>query len=228
MAYADRNVAGSRVVAIVVVAVLVAVLGYVFVTGLAMKYIKEKTEELDVFDVQDPPPPPEEVPPPPPPPDSPVPPPPTQVVTPPAVVQVPVPAPPIQSTNVPQPQPPTSPPAPPAPPAPPQPPAPPAPPRVAKKLTPRGQPQSWVTNDDYPAAALRSESEGTTGVRLDVDASGKVSNCTVTSSSGSSLLDNTACSLLRRRARFNPAEDASGNKIPASWPGRFTWKMPTN
>ena len=85
-----------------------------------------------------------------------------------------------------------------------------------------------MTNDDYPAAALRSESEGTTGVRLDVDASGKVSNCTVTSSSGSSLLDNTACSLLRRRARFNPAEDASGNKIPASWPGRFTWKMPTN
>jgi protein TonB len=53
-----------------------------------------------------------------------------------------------------------------------------------------------------------------------------VTNCTVTGSSGSALLDSTACSLLRRRARFTPAEDASGNKIPANYSGKFRWEIP--
>lgn len=223
MAYADRNVSGSRVIAIVLVAVIVAGMGYAFVTGLAYQYIKKQAEKLNTFDVEEPPPPPEEVPPPPPPPDTPVPPPPTQIVVPPAMVQAPTQAPPIPTTSVIPPPPPITPPAPPAPVAPP---APPPPPKVAKKLTPRGSPQSWVTNDDYPAAALRAEQQGTTGFRLDVDANGRVTNCTVTSSSGSSILDSTACSLLKRRARFNPAEDANGNKIPAPFVSRFRWELP--
>jgi periplasmic protein TonB len=226
MAYADRNVSGSRVVAIVLVAVIVAGMGYAFVTGLAYQYIKKQAEKLNTFDVEEPPPPPEEVPPPPPPPDSPVPPPPTQIVVPPSMVPVPTQAPPIPSTpNIP-PAPPITPPAPPAPAAPAQPPAPPPPPRIAKKLSPRGSPQSWVTNDDYPAAALRGEQQGTTSFRLDVDAGGRVTNCTVTGSSGSSVLDSTACSLLKRRARFNPAEDEGGNKIPAAYSSRFRWELP--
>lgn len=224
MAYADRNTSGSRVIAIVLVAVIVAGMGYAFVTGLAYQYIKKTAEKLNTFDVQEPPPPPEEVPPPPPPPDTPVPPPPTQIVVPPAQVPVPTQAPPIPTTSVIPPAPPITPPAPPAQPAPPQPPA---PPRIAKKLSPRGSPQSWVTDDDYPAAALRAEQAGTVRFRLDVDASGKVTNCTVTGSSGTSVLDTTACNLLKRRARFNPAEDEGGNKIPAPYNGSFTWKIPS-
>ncbi|NIJ64863.1 protein TonB [Sphingomonas leidyi] len=200
-------------------------MGYAFVTGLAYQYIKKQAEKLNTFDVEEPPPPPEEVPPPPPPPDTPVPPPPTQIVVPPAAVPVPTQAPPIPTTSIIPPPPPITPPAPPAQPAPPPPP--PAPPRIAKKLTPRGSPQGWVTDDDYPAAALRAEQAGTVRFRLDVDATGKVTNCTVTGSSGVSVLDSTACSLLKRRARFNPAEDESGNKIPAPYNGSFTWKIPS-
>jgi len=206
------------------VAVIVAGMGYAFVTGLAYQYIKKQAEKLNTFDVQEPPPPPEEVPPPPPPPDTPVPPPPTQIVVPPAQVPVPTQAPRIPTTTVIPPAPPITPPAPPAQPAPPQPPA---PPRIAKKLSPRGSPQSWVTDDDYPASALRAEQAGTVRFRLDVDASGKVTNCTVTGSSGTSVLDTTACNLLKRRARFNPAEDEGGNKIPAPYNGSFTWKIPS-
>jgi protein TonB len=196
--------------------------GYAFVTGLAYQFVKKTAEKLNTFDVEEPPPP-EEVPPPPPPPDSAVPPPPTLVVTPPAIVNVPQPSPPMMTTPVPQPPPPLSPPAPPAPVAPP---APPAPPKVAKKLTPRGSPQGWVTDDDYPASALRAEQAGTVRFRLDVDAGGRVTGCSVTGSSGVAVLDTTACNLLKRRARFNPAEDASGNKIPAPYNGSFTWKIP--
>lgn len=219
MAYADRNVGGSRIVAIVIVALIVAGMGYAFVTGLAYQFIKKKAEDLNAFDVKDPPPPPPEELPPPPPPDKSAPPPPTFIPQ----VQVQVPQPPtpqvvVQNTVpvvrpepivVPQPKPNP----------------PPEPPRIAKPLQPRN-PGSWVTNDDYPSAAIRAEASGTTGFRLDVDASGKVSNCTVTSSSGNALLDSTACALLRRRARFGPAEDASGNKIPAVYSNRFRWELP--
>jgi periplasmic protein TonB len=222
MAYADRNVSGSRVVAIVIVAIIVAGMGYAFVTGLAYQYIKKKAEELKTFEVEEPPPPPEEIPPPPPPPDTPVPPPPTQVVVPPAVVQTVSPAPPVATTNIIPPPPPITPPAPPAPTAPP---APPAPPRVAKALKPRSSPGSWVTNDDYPSESQRAGEEGVTGFRLDVDATGRVVSCTITSSSGSSRLDTQACNLLKRRARFDPAEDASGNKIPAPYVNRFRWQI---
>lgn len=224
MAYADRNTSGSRVIAIVMVAIIIGLVGYGFVTGLAYKYIKEKVEDLNTFDVVEPPPPPPDEPPPPPP-DTPVPPPPTQIVVPKTDIELPLPTPPVPTTTVIPPSPPTTaPPAPPNPPAPP--PAPPAPPRIAKKLQPRTSPGSWVTDSDYPPAALRGEEQGTTGFRLDVDASGKVSACTVTSSSGSTLLDNTACNLLKRRARFSPAEDASGNKIPATYVNKFRWTIP--
>lgn len=57
MAYADRNVGGSRAVAIVIVAILVASLGYAFVTGLAYDYVKKQLKELKTFEVDEPPPP---------------------------------------------------------------------------------------------------------------------------------------------------------------------------
>ncbi len=53
MAYADRNVSGNRVVAIVIVSVLVAVMGYAFVTGLTYKYVKAVSEKLKTFDVEE-------------------------------------------------------------------------------------------------------------------------------------------------------------------------------
>lgn len=96
----------------------------------------------------------------------------------------------------------------------------------ATKLTPRGSPQAWITNDDYPANALRAEQQGTVKFRLDVDATGRVTECTITESSGSDSLDSTACSLLKRRARFTPARDAKGNGVPSSFSSRFRWELP--
>lgn len=225
MAYADRNTGGSRVVAIVLVALIVAGMGYAFVTGLAYQYIKKKAEELKTFEVEEPPPPPEEVPPPPPPPDTPVPPPPTQVVVPPARVQVPVPAPPMSTTTIIPPSPPISPPAPPAPPSPPAPPAA-APAVISKAAAARGNPGEWVTNDDYPASALRNEEEGSVGISFNVNARGRVEGCSVTAGSGSRALDDATCRLVTSRGRYSPALDAAGNPIAGGRKSlRFTWKI---
>jgi len=212
-------------VAIVLVALIVAGMGYAFVTGLAYQYIKKKAEELKTFEVEEPPPPPEEVPPPPPPPDTPVPPPPTQVVVPPARVQVPVPAPPMSTTTIIPPSPPISPPAPPAPPSPPAPPAA-APAVISKAAAARGNPGEWVTNDDYPASALRNEEEGSVGISFNVNARGRVEGCSVTAGSGSRALDDATCRLVTSRGRYSPALDAAGNPIAGGRKSlRFTWKI---
>ncbi|EQB32842.1 energy transducer TonB [Sphingobium ummariense] len=218
MAYADHSQGSSRTVSIIIVALIHAVLGYAFVTGLGMKYVKKAAEQLNVIDVKEEPPPPDEEPPPPPP-DQPVEPPP--VVAPPPIVQTPAPAPPIQTVRTP---PPVFNPVPVA--APPPPPPPPAPRQAAKPLTPRGNPASWATTDDYPSRALREGQQGTTGFRLEVGADGRVTSCTVTQSSGSSELDDATCKLVTRRARFTPAEDDQGNKMAASYSNRIRWQIP--
>lgn len=83
----------------------------------------------------------------------------------------------------------------------------------------------WITNDDYPAADARQHHEGTVGFTLQIDASGRVTNCNVTASSGYPGLDNGACVLLLRRARFEPARDAGGKAMASSYPGKFTWRL---
>ncbi|GLT01361.1 hypothetical protein GCM10007897_27540 [Sphingobium jiangsuense] len=218
MAYADHSETSSRTISIVIVALIHAVLGYAFVTGLGMKYVKKAAEQLNVIDVKEEPPPPDEPPPPPPKPAD-VPPPP--VVAPPAIVQTPAPAPQITTAPAPVPLPPVLPPTP----APPPPP-PPAPPKAAQKAQPRGNPGSWVTSDDYPSRALREEREGTVGFRLDIGPDGRVTDCTVTSSSGHADLDSEACRLLMRRARFRPAQDTGGNPVGDSYSSRFVWRIP--
>lgn len=218
MAYADHSETSSRTVSIVIVALIHAVLGYAFVTGLGMKYVKKAAEQLNVIDVKEEPPPPDEPPPPPPPKPADVPPPP--VVAPPAIVETPSVAPVIQTAPKPVPLPPILPPTP----APPPPP-PPAP-KAAVKAQPRGNPGSWVTSDDYPSRALREEREGTVGFRLDIGPDGKVTDCTVTSSSGHADLDSEACRLLMRRARFRAAQDTGGNPVGDAYSSRFVWRIP--
>lgn len=97
--------------------------------------------------------------------------------------------------------------------------------------TPPGNPKpispaSWVTNDDYPAAAIRAYEYGTVGFKLNVDATGKVTGCTIIASSGSALLDSTACRVLSARARFEPAVDQQGKAIPSIYQNRFRWELP--
>ena len=223
MSYADQGMSRGRITAIVIVALLHALLGYAFITGLAYNVVKKVAQDLKTFDVEEEPPPPEEEPPPPPP-DQPMEPPP--VVAPPPIVRTNTPAPPIVRTVQ------TAPPViitPTAPVAPPAPPAPPPPPPAPKKVEParaKANLPSLFSDEDYPAAALRAGEAGTTGFRLAVGPDGRVTGCTVTSSSGSSSLDSTTCRLLQRRARFAPARDSSGNPTTDSYPGRITWRLP--
>jgi len=67
-----------------------------------------------------------------------------------------------------------------------------------------------LQNGVYPAPAFAARREGTVGLRLTVDPSGRVTGCTVAAPSGAASLDAHACPHLRRTARFHPALDETG------------------
>jgi protein TonB len=195
--------------AIFIVALLHALLGYALITGLAYNVVKKVAADLKTFNVEEEPPPPEEKPPPPPP-DQPQTPPP--VVTPPPIVRTNTPPPPMVTTNIAPPPVIThvATPAPPAPPAP-APPPPPPPPRKVEPARAKANLAGLISDEDYPASALRSEEQGSVRVTLQIGTNGRVTGCSVAKSSGSSALDNTTCRLLTSRGRFTPARDSNGN-----------------
>lgn len=216
MSYANRKEMGSnRTAGIVVVALIHVALGYALVTGLAYNVIKKTAEDLKTFDVSEPPPPPEKPPPPPPKDNTPPPP----IVAPPPMVRINVaPSPVVISPVIPQ----VTPPpiiVPPRPNPPPQ-------PHVSQTAKARGDLHSLFSTDDYPASSLRNNEQGTTGVRITVGTDGRVADCQVTQSSGSSALDSATCSIIRRRAKYTPAKNDDGSAAMGSDSVRIKWVVP--
>jgi hypothetical protein len=85
--------------------------------------------------------------------------------------------------------------------------------RVATPPTMR-DPQRWFfTAIIYPAVPNLSRVSSFLQLRLRVDTSGKVAECAVQSSPGSSQFGEKNCSGLRRHARFDPARDAQGQPV---------------
>ncbi len=213
MAYADQSMSGNRITALIIVAIIHIVVGYLLVTGLGYDIVKKAVQRVTTIDVKEevkkePPPPPKKVDLPPPPP----------IVAPPPKVNL---APPPPVTVV------TEPPPPPPPVLVPPPPAAPPPPRFTPKAAvPKGNPGSWATTSDYPSRALREERQGVTSFRVTVGPDGKVTSCQVTGSSGSPDLDEATCANVTRRARFTPATDGEGNPTTGSYSNRIRWVIP--
>ena len=219
MAYADQELSGNKIAAFVVVALLHLALGYALVTGLAYEGFKQVMKKVTTVDIKKDEPKKEEKPPPPkkdaaPPP----------ILVPPPLVNVATRPPALETTPVPMPPPPPN----LAPVAAPPAPAPPPPRIQPKRAVPKGSPANWATTNDYPTRALREERAGTAGFRVTVGPDGRVSSCSVTSSSGSADLDEATCSNVTRRARFTPATDGEGNPTTDSYTNRIRWVIPTD
>ena len=89
----------------------------------------------------------------------------------------------------------------------------------------RGNLTALFEADDYPVEAMRREEQGTVGVDLQIDRHGRVSRCTVSTSSGSDALDRKTCEILQTRARFTPATDLDGRPVPDVYSQRITWRL---
>ena len=146
---------------------------------------------------------------------------PPPVVTPPPIVRAPTISAPVVM-SVPTPPPVFVPPPPPAP----APPPPPPPPRVSQAASARGNPGQYFGPDAYPASALRSGEEGRVVASLTIGTDGRVSDCSVTSSSGSSALDAATCRIARSRVRYTPAKDQNGQPIASTATLPVRWQIP--
>ena len=230
MAYADQQMSGNRIIAIIIVALIHIAIGYTLVTGLAYEAAKKVVERVTTVDIEEPPPPEEE--PPPPPEEVPETAPPPPVAPPPPMNISPAPPPIRTQPTIPPPSPPAlrippaAPVAPPAPPPPPPPPPPPAP-SQARDVSPNN-PGSWAARiqSDYPSRALRAEEQGVVRMTIRVGTNGRVESCSVSGSSGSSALDDAACRGMQRYARYNPALNAAGNPIPATTSQSIRYVLP--
>jgi protein TonB len=219
---------GRHVVGIGIVLGLHLLLGWALVSGLAQRMVEVIKAPIETKIIEEtkppPPPPPENLPPPPkfaPPPPSFVPPPEVNVNPP------PTPAPTITTTQT------APPPAAPVfitpPPAPAAPPAPPAPPRVAARPAIANVQSCAPTGDDYPRAARNAEATGTTTVRFNVGADGKLAGSPeVLRSSGPTRehkqMDRVAVTKLAE-CSFRPGLDENGRPTGGTFTVDYVWKL---
>jgi periplasmic protein TonB len=96
----------------------------------------------------------------------------------------------------------------------------------AVEASPLGNPANWITTADYRSSWIRREYTGTARFTLQVDISGRVSNCSITGSTGYRALDEATCVLLQRRARFTPARGTEGQAVPGIYSNSVNWTIP--
>lgn len=102
--------------------------------------------------------------------------------------------------------------------------SPPVLPATAQPL--QGGAAHWFVADDYPAAALRRAAAGRAVARLRIGTDGRVTGCTIVTSSGDADLDHATCAVPVARARFAPALSQSGRPMIGSYTLNVRWALP--
>lgn len=90
----------------------------------------------------------------------------------------------------------------------------------------RGNPGQFFGPDEYPPEALRHREQGRVVAKLSIDAAGRVTDCQVVGSSGSTALDVRTCVIAVSRVTFTPATDRHGQAIPSSYTLPVRWVLP--
>ncbi|MCY7280599.1 MAG: energy transducer TonB [Sphingomonas bacterium] len=80
-------------------------------------------------------------------------------------------------------------------------------------------------DEDYPETARQNDEQGSVAVVLAIGPNGRVTGCSVASSSGSRSLDSTTCRILSSRARFTPAQDNTGATVGGSFRATIKWVL---
>jgi hypothetical protein len=82
---------------------------------------------------------------------------------------------------------------------------------------PAADPSHWIDWADYPKAMLAGRVSDHVDFRLNVDATGKPTGCSTLTMDARQEFMTATCDSLMKRARFNPALDASGKPVASIW-----------
>lgn len=82
-----------------------------------------------------------------------------------------------------------------------------------------------ITSSDYPDEAARIGQRGTVVVRFTVGTDGRASGCSTVVTSHFAPLDAHTCRLMAERLRFQPAVDAQGRVIAATYIQTVRWEL---
>jgi TonB family protein len=88
--------------------------------------------------------------------------------------------------------------------------------------------RGFIADDDYPAAAIRDEAQGTVVMRYVIGTNGRVRSCLVVESSGNAVLDHASCQLVQSRFAFLPAIGADGRPTEETRTQSIAWRMPSD
>lgn len=88
---------------------------------------------------------------------------------------------------------------------------------------PLNNPGRWMTTDDYPEGALRGGESAVVNFRVTVASDGRVSGCAIQRATRGPEFVKRTCELIRQRARFEPALDATGKPIASYYVNAVQW-----
>lgn len=99
---------------------------------------------------------------------------------------------------------------------------------LSRIVTPAKLKSGAITNNDYPASALRQSQSGITVTLVTISERGVITECRIIQTSAVSDLDKATCSLMKERFKFDPALDKDGKPVP-SWQTRAVrWQSWSN
>jgi protein TonB len=80
-----------------------------------------------------------------------------------------------------------------------------------------------IRSSDYPRDLYTQGIGGRVDFRFTVGSSGRVTDCSITRTSGSAELDTITCRLVIQRFRFRPSTDSAGRPIAEEADGEHVW-----
>lgn len=97
-----------------------------------------------------------------------------------------------------------------------------------QELSQRVQPinaDRWIRADDYPKGGLHAGESASIHFRVSVGRDGKVEDCAVQSATQGADFARRTCTLISRRAKFDPALDTEGKPVPSYYVNTIRWLM---
>lgn len=94
---------------------------------------------------------------------------------------------------------------------------------LTRAAVPKGNPGKWVSSEDYPTEAIRKGAQGVIPFRLIVGEDGVPTDCRLQRPTEPAEFNEVVCRILMKRARFEPALDASGKPIKSYWSSTFNF-----